>query len=250
MKNIIAVILAAGQGKRMGSEEAKLPKVMFKIADKPMIRYSIDNLRSAGVSDVVVVVGYEKEKVTNYLKNEVEYVEQHEQLGTGHATAMAKEKAKDKTKWLLVCYGDMPLFQPATIKKLIKEIETEKPTLSMLTVKFDDPEFWAYGRIVRNTDNGIEKIIEQKDCDPEELKIKECNPSFFIFDNKWFWDNIMKLSTANAQKEYYLTDMIGLASKQGKKIIGISVDHEWEALGINNPEQLIEAEEILKKIKK
>lgn len=248
MKDIIAVILAAGQGKRMGSEEAKLPKVMFEIAGKPIIRYNLDNLKNAGVSDIVVVVGYEKEKVMDYLKSEVQYAEQHERLGTGHATAMAKDFAKDKTKWLLVCYGDMPLFQPATIKKLIKEIKAEQPTMSMLTVKFDDPEFWAYGRIVRDEENNIIRIVEQKDCSPEELIIKECNPSFFIFDNNWFWDNINKLSTANAQKEYYLTDMVGLATTQNKKIIGLPVGEEWEALGINNPEQLKEAEAILKKI--
>lgn len=248
MKEIIAVVLAAGQGKRMGSEELKLPKVMFELAGKPMIRYSVDNIKNAGISDIVVVVGYEKEKVMDYLGGEVEYVEQFERLGTGHATAMAKEKVKGKAKWLLVCYGDMPLFQPGTIKKLLAKIKKEKPTIGMLTVKFDDPEFWAYGRIVRSASGDIEKNVEQKDCDPEELKIKECNPSFYIFDNAWFWNNIMKLSTANAQKEYYLTDMVGLAVSQGKQIAGMPVGEEWEALGINNPQQLKEAEEILKKI--
>lgn len=253
MKDIIAVVLAAGQGTRMGSEEKKLPKVMFEIAGQPMIRYNLDNLKNAGISDIVVVVGYEKEKVMDFIGDEVEYAEQFERLGTGHAVAMAKENVKGKAKWLLVCYGDMPLFQPATIKKLIEKVTNSpagEPTIGMLTVNFDDPEFWAYGRIVRNASGNIEKIVEQKDCQPDELKIKECNPSFFIFDNDWFWENIVKLSTANAQKEYYLTDMIGLATDQGKKIIGLPVGEEWEALGINNPDQLKEAEEILKKIKK
>lgn len=248
MKDIIAVVLAAGQGKRMGSEEAKLPKAMFELAGKPMIRYNIDNLKNAGVDDIVLVVGFEKEKIIDYLKDEVEYVEQFERLGTGHAVAMAKEKVVGKSKWVIVSYGDMPFYQPESIKKLVEKVEEEKPTMGMLTVHFDDPEYWAYGRVIRDENGKITKNIEQRDCSPEELKIKDCNPSFYIFDNEWLWKNILKLGTVNAQKEYYLTDLIELAAKE-KGVVDVPVGHEWEAFGINNPAQLKEAEEILKKIK-
>ena len=245
MKNIISIVLAAGQGKRMGSEEAKLPKVMFELADKPMIRYNLDNLEAAGINDIVVVVGFEKEKIIDFLGDEVQYAEQFERLGTGHATAIARDKVEGKSKWVMVSYGDMPFYQPESIKKLIEKVEAEKPTMGMLTVHFDDPEFWAYGRVIRDENGMIIRNIEQRDCSPEELKIKDCNPSFYLFDSEWLWANILKLGTKNAQKEYYLTDLIALAAKE-KGVVDIRVDHEWEAFGINNPEQLKEAEEILR----
>ena len=117
----------------------------------------------------------------------------------------------------------------------------------MLSVKFEDPEFWSFGRIIRDRDNEVIGIVEQKDCNGEQLKIKESNPGFYIFDNKWFWENIRKIKTNNVQKEYYLTDMIEIACKQNKKIIAMPVSEEDEALGINNPEQLKQAEEVLRK---
>lgn len=245
MEKIIAIILAAGKGKRMGSAEGSdIPKVMFEIADKPMIEYSIKNIQDAGINNIVLVVGYKKEMIINHLGSNIDYAVQEEQLGTGHAVAMAKNQVANKSKWVLICYGDMPFYQPGTIKELIEKVEQEQPTMGMLTVRFEDPEFWAYGRIVRDSDNLIIRNIEQRDCSPDELKIKDCNPSFYIFDNIWLWQNILKLGTQNTQKEYYLTDLIALAAKESG-VVGIQVENEWEAFGINNQEQLKEAETIL-----
>lgn len=246
MKDIIAIVLAAGQGKRMGSEKAKLPKVMFELAGKPMIRHNLDNLIHAGVKDIVVVVGYEKEKVMNFLGGEVQYVEQFERKGTAHAVSMAEGKVKGKSKWVIVNFGDMPFYQPETIRALIEKVKKEKPKMGMLTVHFENPNFWAYGRIILDESGKIIKSIEQRDCTPEQLGIKECMPSFYIFDNDWLWANILKLGTGNVQKEYYLSDLIELAAKEGG-LITSKVENEWEAFGINNPEQLKEGEEILKK---
>lgn len=245
MNDIIAVVLAAGQGKRMGSEEAKLPKVMFELAGKPMIRYHLDNLKNANAKDIVLVVGFEKEKIINYLGDEVEYVEQFERLGTGHATAMAKEKVEGRSKWVIVSYGDMPFYQPETIKALIEKVKIENPKMGMLTVDFADPEFWGYGRIIRDDNGKIIKNVEQKDCTPNQLKIKESMPSFYMFDNDWLWANIFKIGRGNAQNEYYLPDLIELAAKENG-LVTTQIKNEWEAFGINNPEQLKEAEEILK----
>jgi UDP-N-acetylglucosamine diphosphorylase/glucosamine-1-phosphate N-acetyltransferase len=246
MEKIAAVILAAGKGKRMGSVDgSEIPKVMFRANGKPIVQYLIKSINNAGINNVILVVGYKKEVVKDYFKDEVEYAVQEEQLGTGHATMMAQPNLDGKTEAVIVCYGDMPLYKPETIKNLIIEYQAQEPTIAMLSVKFNDPEFWAYGRIIRDKEGFVEAIVEQKDCNPEQLKIKESNPGFYIFNSKWLWQNLKKLSTDNAQHEYYLTDMIKIARDQGKKIIAVPVSDESEVLGINTPEQLKKVEEIL-----
>lgn len=248
MSKITAVILAAGKGKRMGSDEgSEIPKVMFKIHGRPMIEYSIENMQKAGIERIVLVVGYKKEMVIKDIGGEVEYAVQEEQLGTGHAAMQARKILEGKSKAVIICYGDMPLFRPETIRNLINTFEKEKPTIAMLTVDFNDPEFWAYGRIIRNKEGYVDAIVEQKDCTPEQLKVKESNPGFYIFDDKWLWKNFELLSTNNSQHEYYLTDMIHIAKEQGKKIIAVKVSDKNEVLGINTPEQLEKVEQILRK---
>ncbi len=257
MEKIAAVILAAGKGVRMTllrsksyagqdqGENAPIPKVMFKIHGRPMIEYSIENLQKAGIKKIVLVVGYKKELVIKGIGNKVEYAIQEEQLGTGHAAMQARKNLEGKAEAVIVCYGDMLLFKPKTIKNLIATFQKEKPTIAMLTVDFADPEFWAYGRIIRNQNGYVEAIVEQKDCTKKQLKIKESNPGFYIFDGNWLWNNFDKLQTNNIQHEYYLTDMIHIAKKQGKKIVAVKVSHENEVLGINTPEQLKKVEQIL-----
>jgi len=240
------VILGAGKGTRMNEGKASaMPKVMFKANGKPLLEHMINTFSDIELEKTVVVVGYKKEMVMDYFGDKVEYAEQKEQLGTGHAAMMAKDNLKDKTDAVIVCYGDMPLYKPETVKTLVETFEKEKPTLAMLTVDFEDPEFWAYGRVIRDKEGNVIANVEQKDCTPEQLKIKESNPSFYIFNSDWLWKNFDKLSTDNAQSEYYLTDMIKVANDQGKKIVAVKVSEENEVFGVNNPEQLKEVEEIL-----
>lgn len=242
-----AIILGAGKGTRMNKGNASpIPKVMFEMAGEPVIRHSVDAIKNVGIKKIMVVVGYKKEMVEDYLGDEVEYAEQAEQLGTGHAAMMAEKNLKGKAEALIIFYGDNPLYRPESIQKLISLYEKEKPTVAMLTVVFDDPMFWAFGRIVRDKNGNVISITEQKDCTPEQLKIKESNPGFYIFDANWFWENCCKLHNENTQKEYYLTDMIGLAKEQGKKIVATPVFSEHEALGINTLEQLKQAEEVIR----
>jgi len=246
MEKYAAVILAAGKGTRMNEGEASpIPKVMFEINSKPIIWYAVKSVQEAGITKIVLVVGYKKEMVQEYLGDKVEYAFQAEQLGTGHAVMQAKDLLKDKTEAVIIFGGDCPLFKSETIKNLLADCQKRQPTIAMLSVISDDPS--GYGRILRDEKTGyVAGIVEHKDCTPEQLKIKEWNPGFYIFDAKWLWENIDHLSTKNAQKEYYLTDLIGMAVEQGKRLYAMPVSEETEALGVNTPEQLEEAEKVLR----
>lgn len=246
MTKYAAVILAAGKGTRMNEGLASpIPKVMFEANGKPIIGWSVDLIKKSDIDKVVLVVGYKKELIEEYFKDSVEYAEQKEQLGTGHAVMMAEPVLKDKAESVIIFYGDNCLYKPETVKKIIDLYESEKPTIAMLSVNFDDPMFWAFGRILRDTSGEVIGIREQKDCTDEEKKIKECNPGFYIIDAVWLWENLKKISNKNAQGEYYLTDIVELAKDQGKRIVATPVSEEMEALGINTPEQLKEAETVL-----
>ncbi len=243
-----AIILAAGKGTRMNEgSSSPIPKVMFEIAGEPIIKHSVDLIKHAGIENVVLVVGYKKELIEDFFKDEVSYAVQEDQLGTGHAAAMAKPVLEGKTESVIIFYGDNPLYKPSTVKKIIELYEKEEPTVAMLSVVFDNPKFWAFGRIIRDSENEVIGIVEQKDCNTEELEVKESNPGFYIFNAEWFWDNIEKIGNENAQHEFYLTDMVAKAKDQGKRIVALPVSEESEALGVNNPDQLALAEKILKK---
>jgi len=247
MDKYVAVILAAGKGTRMNEGLASpIPKVMFELNGKPIIDWSVKSIHDAGIQRVVLVVGYCKEMVQEYFKDQVEYVVQEEQLGTGHAAAQAKLLLGNQSEAVIIFYGDNPLYKPETIRRLMNIYESEKSTIAMLTVVSPEADITGYGRVFRDPNGNVSGIIEHKDCTPEQLQNKEWNPGFYIFDANWLWENIDKLRSDNAQKEFYLTDMVKMAVEQGLKVIAIPVSEESEALGINTPEQLKEAEEVLK----
>lgn len=249
LSGIQAVVLAAGKGTRMNNgNDCQIPKVMFPLNGKPIISYCLDNLKKAGIEKIILVVGYQKEMVEEYLGKNYDYAVQEKQLGTGHAVMAAAEKINPNFAGVIVCCGDCPLFKAETIKNLREVFIKENPAVALLSVIVKDPIFWAYGRVVRDENQNVVSIIEQKDCSPEELQIKECNTGFYIFDTKWLLENLSKIKTENSQKEYYLTDMIKIAQNQGKKVVAIPVSEESEALGINTPEQLRQAEEALRNI--
>lgn len=244
MSKYAAVILVAGKGTRMNEGLASpIPKVMFEMNGKPIIYWSVELMRKAGIEDICLIVGYKKEMIEEYYQNNVKYAVQEEQLGTGHAVMMAESLLKGKSESVVVSYGDSPLYKPETVQKLINQYETQKPTIAMLSVISDDPT--GYGRIIREGES-VKGIVEHKDCSEEQLKIKEWNPGFYIFDANWLWENISNLSNENAQKEYYITDLIEMAVSQDKKVIAMPVSEENEALGVNTLEQLKEAEEVIK----
>lgn len=247
--NVGAVILAAGKGTRLGSIDT--PKVMLPIGGKPIVSYIVDTLKSVGFTQeqICLVVGFAKEKVMEYFGDSVIYAVQAEQLGTGHAVGMAENALKDKVDDVVVLYGDMPFITAESIKRLITRHREQGDTVTLMTVTVPNFEgvygsFGSFGRIVRSPSDGrIEKIVEQKDCSPEELGITEVNPFYICFRADWLWGNVKHIGNNNAQKEYYLNDLVRMVIESGEKISSIDVDAA-EAIGINMLEDLQEAERV------
>jgi bifunctional UDP-N-acetylglucosamine pyrophosphorylase/glucosamine-1-phosphate N-acetyltransferase len=240
------IILAAGKGTRMKSS---LPKVLVPLRSKPMIKHLLETIHESGIDDrPIIVVGYEKKKVIKELGRNYDYAIQEEQLGTGHAVMSAEKMLKNDIDHIAVLYGDHPFISSQTIKKLVKmHIKSDKK-ITMATFSVPDFEGWrttfykSFSRIIRDTKGNIIKDVQFKDASDEEKEIKELNPCYFCFEKKWLLQNLKKLNTNNAQKEYYLTDLVKTAMKEKDKIQSISIDPR-EALGINSKEEL----EILEK---
>ncbi len=240
--NKYALILAAGQGKRIKSD---LPKVLHKVCGKEMVKHVIDTVKKAGIDDIDLIIGKGAELVKENTKDTgVEYSIQTEQLGTGHAVKCAKNFLENKNGVVAVLCGDTPLIQQDTIEKLINSHIENKNAATILTAMVDDPT--GYGRIVRDESNNVLKIVEHKDCNEEELKIKEMNSAIYCFDIELLVDALEKINNDNNQGEYYLTDVIGIFKAEGKTVGAVVTDIE-ETIGVNSRVQLAEAEEILRK---
>lgn len=235
-----ALVLAAGQGKRIKSD---LPKVLHKVCGKEMLKHVIDSIRNSGIDDIDVIIGKGAELVKEKTSDKkVSYSLQAEQLGTGHAVKCAQEFLKDKKGVVAIFTGDTPLIKQDTIERLVGDHIKNKNAATILTAIVKDPT--GYGRIVRE-DNNVSKIVEHKDCNEEELKITEMNSGIYCFDIELLVKALNKLNNNNEQGEYYLTDVIEILKSQGKVIGAVITDYE-ETIGINSRVQLAQAEEILK----
>lgn len=235
-----ALILAAGQGKRIKSD---LPKVLHKVCGKEMVNHVIDNMRKSGIDDVNVIIGKGAELVKENTKDKnVSYSVQAEQLGTGHAVICAKEFLEGKDGLVAIFAGDAPLTTVETVEKLVEEHVSKNNSATLLSAYVEDPT--GYGRIIRDGDEVL-KIVEHKDCNEEELKVNEMNAAMYIFDIKELLSSLDELSNDNAQGEYYLTDVIGILKSKGKRIGAVVTEYE-ETIGVNSRVQLAEAEEILR----
>lgn len=246
--NTRVVILAAGKGKRMGAE---VPKALVPIAGRPMIDYLVDSVIASGV-DVkpVIVIGHGAEVIREHLGERCVYAFQREQLGTGHALQSALPRLEG-ARHVVVLYGDHAFLSPETIRHLAETCVAADAPVTLMAVKTPDFNDWRqafenFGRIIRGPNGEVQKIIEKKDATEEELKIKEVNPGYYCFRLDWLKENIDKLENKNAQGEFYLTDLIGLAMSQGYPIGTLLVENPFEGIGVNTPEQLKMAEEAVR----
>ena len=244
MARVKAVILAAGKGTRMKSE---LPKVIHKALGKEMVKYSIEAAMEAGAEskDVCLVVGHKAELVKEAVGERVTYVMQQEQLGTGHAVKCAGDFIGEEGLTMVLC-GDTPLITGKTLKALVDTHISEGNAITVLTARVDDPT--GYGRIIKDSWGKFVKIVEQKDATLEEQRVDEINSGMYIFDSAILSKALSKLTNNNAQGEYYLTDTIEIVKSEGLgEVATLVVGDVNEIKGVNSPEQLKEAEEILGK---
>ena len=237
-----AIILAAGKGKRLHSEQFSLPKVMREANGRPLLGYVTETLSFIDKKDTIIVVGYKREKVMESFPGYT-FAVQEEQLGTGHAVNMAKEALADYDGPVLVCYGDMPLFTAETYKNAFDVQNSTGADCTVITGVTDMP--LPYGRIIRDANGKFADVVEDKDCTPEQKLIRELNIGVYVFDSKKLFAALANLRNNNAQGEYYLTDVPKLMLADGAKIETYTINDGTQLLGVNTPEDLALCEKLL-----
>ena len=234
-KELRVIILAAGKGTRMNSD---LPKVLHKLKGKPLLDYVIDESELLNPKEIILVVGFKKDRVIRHTESRInlKYATQIEQLGTGHAVLQTNELLKNRKGHILILYGDVPNIKASTLQPIIDDHISNNRDLTLITAEIDDPT--GYGRIIRDKNDNLLKIIEEKDCNDNEKKIKEWNPGIYIFKIPEVFKILDDIKTNNASKEYYLTDAIGLAQQSNMQIKAIKIANSDEVIGINTAYQL------------
>ena len=236
-KELRVIILAAGKGTRMSSD---LPKVLHKLNGKALLDFVLDESELLNPIETILVVGFKKEQVISHTENRInlKYATQIEQLGTGHAVLQTEELLKNNKGHIIILYGDVPKIKASTLRPIIDEHIINNRDLTLITAEIDDPS--GYGRIIRDKNGNLLKIVEEKDCDDDERKIKEWNPGIYIFKIPEVFEVLNNIRTNNASKEYYLTDAIGLAQQSNMQIKAIKIANSNEVIGINTADQLEE----------
>ena len=230
--DIDVIILAAGQGTRMKSATIK---ILHRAAGRPIIDYVLDLARAVSPRPPIMVVGYQRDSVRAAVGDRARFAVQEEQLGTGHAVLQAAELI-DTGRKVLILSGDVPLTQPETLQRLLEEHAHSRNALTLLTMHV--PGGGAYGRVVRDPDGSVLRIVEVKDATDEDKEIEEVNAGIYLFNSEHLFDNLRKLSTNNAQGEYYLTGLIAILRGAGQRVGAVMTEHWIEAIGVNSRAEL------------
>jgi bifunctional UDP-N-acetylglucosamine pyrophosphorylase/glucosamine-1-phosphate N-acetyltransferase len=238
----LGIVLAAGQGKRMKS---KLYKVLHPVCGKPMVGHVLDVLDAIQADRKVVIVGHGAEAVKAYVGDRAEFALQAEQLGTGHAVLMAKPMLEDEDGITVVICGDTPLIRPSSLEAMIRLHREQGAAATLMSATLSDPR--GYGRVIRDAQDEVVAIVEQKDCTPEQDAVKEINAGTYVFDNRKLFAALAQVNNNNAQGEYYFTDVIGILRAQQEKVLAYCTDDESEWLGVNDRIALSEAEAFMRR---
>lgn len=241
-RELVVVIMAAGKGTRMKNPE--MAKVMFPVGGRPMIHHVVERALGSGASRVVCVIGHNRESVRSYLSgafgDRVEFVEQLEQLGTGHAVMQAAPLLDGFQGDVMILSGDVPMLSAETSRQLAASHAASHAAGTVLSVEPPDP--FGSGRIIRGADGSVERIVEEKDATDEERKIREVNSGIYIFNAPDLLEGLSRLENRNAQNEYYLTDVIGWLKHAGRRVNVFTSGDYWEVQGINTLDQLAEVD--------
>lgn len=241
--SLAVIIMAAGKGKRMNNPE--VAKVMYEVGGKPMIEHVVDLALKLQPDRTVVIVGWQKDSVIRHLKGlnkPVEFVEQSEQLGTGHAVMQTEAVMRDFVGDVLVLSGDVPLLSETTAQALIGYHRSTNAVATILTADVLDPT--GYGRIIRNKDGSVKKIVEDKDASRKEKLVKEINSGIYLFQKMQLFEGLQYVKPDNAQGEYYLTDIFELFWRNKWRVSAVKALDAFEVMGINDAEQLQKAQKV------
>ncbi len=241
MDRVHTVVLAAGKGKRMKSD---VPKVLHRLCGRPIASYVLDTLAEVGVDSPVLVIGHGADEVRTMFGSRVRYAEQREQLGTGHAVMQALPLLPRSSDPVLILYGDTPFLRPQTIRALLDLHRTSGATATLLSAMMDDPA--GYGRVLRDRDGRVQRIVEEADCTQEQAQVREINAGTYVFELPALREALGALSPDNAQGEYYLPDVIGWCLRHNRHASALTVDAE-ETMGINSRRELAAAEVVMRR---
>ncbi len=245
MDNLRVIIPAAGKGSRLQKVSGNLPKAMFPIANRPMLEYVLENVSFIDKNNTFIVVGYGKENIFNHFGNQFHYVEQKQQLGTGHAVMECAEYFKNFKGNVLITFGDMPLFRYEEMKAMCSQHAENGADCTIMTAENPSLKLWA--RVIRDEKGDFERIVEGKDCTPEQSNIKELFSGVMVFNSESLFRILPEVGCSNVQKEYYVTEAPELMVKKGMRVETYFTKDGDDLRGINTPEDLEICEQIIEK---